>query len=309
VVRGHNLPSMGRTGWAIRTLELGVSALVLGGLTYVASRGLGGVWPGILVSGVFSWLGFQLVLSFVRGVEGLETRVKPRHAILAGCLSLVAACGALGLLFSFGQQLVIGVIIAGVAVVGTRMTRTQLGGLEPTLPQALRPAAVVVGVLFLLVGVAFGGSGAFRIMEAGTYAIDAGCEHPCAMVKGLWVRVLPNSDGDFVARLDPVSVVVRLRFWDEVAGDRVASPLVFTVSNPPAVYQNVTDRPGCEPWGSRVLHNGDVTQDLSLCFAVPQSQEADLAQLVLEWAQADVTASIGLGKKSSWGVGIDFSTG
>ena len=146
-------------------------------------------------------------------------------------------------------------------------------------------------------------------MEAGTYAIDAGCEHPCAMVKGLWVQVLPNSDGDFVARLDPTAVQVRLRFWDEVAGDRVASPLVFTVSDPPAAYQNVADRQGCEPWGSRVLHNGDRTQDLSLCFAVPQSQEADLAQLVLEWAQADVTAPIRLGKKSSWNVGIDFSTG
>src|SRR5258708_39624668 len=98
---------MGRTGWAIRTLELGVSALVLGGLRYVASRGLGGVWPGILVSGVFSWLGFQLVLSFVRGVEGLETRVKPLHAILAGCLSLGAACGGRRLLSSFGHQLVV----------------------------------------------------------------------------------------------------------------------------------------------------------------------------------------------------------
>jgi len=274
---------MGGGQWPLRTWELGVSALVLGGLMYLASRGMGGVWPGILVSGVFSWFGFQLVLSFVRGVGRLETRVQPRHAILAGCLSLVAACGALGLLVSFGQQLIIGVILAGAAVVGARLTKTQLGGLEPTLPQALRPTAVVVGVLFLLAGVALGGLGAFRMMEAGTYAVDAGCQHPCAMVKGLWVQVLPNSDGDFVARLDPTAVHVRLRFWDEVAGDRVASPLVFTVSNPPAVYQSVADRQGCEPWGSRVLHNGDRTQDLSLCFAVSQSQEADLSQLVLEW--------------------------
>jgi hypothetical protein len=301
--------------------KVGVTALALGVLIYLASRGLDRGWAGVLLSGVFSWFGFELTLSFVRRVGRLQTRIQPRHAILGGCLGFVAACGAGGLLLFFGQQLIYGVILGGVAALVAHRTglptMAQLGGLAPRpdtagdvgIPPFLGPVAVIVGVVCLVAGVTLAGLGTVRELEAYSYATDTACTHPCGMVHGLWVQVLPDTHGDFVTRLDSTAVQIRLRFRDDVVGDRIASQSGFTLTNPPAVYKLVADRGGCNPWESRLLHNGDSTGDLTVCFAISQSQEVDTSQLILEWAVGDVTAPILLGKKASSGIGIDVNTG
>lgn len=306
-----------------RILQVGVTALAIGALIFLASRGLDRGLAGILLSGTFSWFGFELTLSFVRRVGRLQTRIQPRHAILGGCLGLVAACGAGGLLLFFGEQLIYGVILGGVATVVAHRTSlptlAQFGGLEPmpdtaggsgpSIPLPLRPVAVVLALLFLVAGVSIAGLGTIRELEAYSYATDTACAHPCGMVRGLWAQVLPDAHGDFVTRLDPTAVQIRLRFRDDVAGVRTASRTGFTVTRPPVNYQQVADRLGCNPWEPRVLHNGDSTGDFTLCFAIPQSQEVDLSQLILDWTEGDVTSPILLGKKSRSGWGFDISTG
>ena len=303
-------------------LQVGVTALALGVLIFLASRGLDRGWGGILLSGVFSWFGFELTLSFVRRVGRLQTRIQPRHAILGGCVGLIAACGAGGLLLFFGQQLVYGVILGGVAAVAAHRTSwptlPQLGGLDPTpdaagagglsIPLPLRPVAVIVALLCLVAGLTLAGLGTIRELDAFGYAADTGCAHPCGMVQGLWVQVLPDAHGDFVTRLDSTAVQIRLRFRDDV-GDRIASQSGFTLTHPPDTYQQVADRKGCETWSSRVLHNGDSTGDLTLCFAIQPSQEVAFSQLVLDWAVGEVTVQIFLGKESRSDWGIDVTIG
>lgn len=313
-----------KMGFTTRMLRVGAGALAIGALLYFASRGIGGGWPGILLSGTFSWFGFELVLSFVRAIGREQTRIQPRHAILGGCLALVAACGAGGLLLFFGQQLVWGLILGGVTSFVTHRTQlptlAQISGVKlisetagasgpsiALLPP--RPVVATAAVLCLLAGVALGGLGTIRLLENYSYTTDIGCAHPCGMMRGLWVQVLPDAQGDFVTRLDATAVQVRLRFSDDVAGAKTANRSGFTLTNPPAVYEQVVDRQGCDAWAPRELHIGDSTANLSLCFAIPQSQEVDLSQLVLNWTEADATAPILLGKKAGSNFGIDVSTG
>jgi hypothetical protein len=125
------------------------------------------------------------------------------------------------------------------------------------------------------------------------------------MVHGLWVQVMPDSQGNVLARLDPGAVRLRVRFWDDVVGDRVASSSDFIVTDRPSIYYPLTDRPGCDAWPARTLHLDDNTVTMALCFAVTGSDNLSPDQLVLEWMFEGVTAPILLGKQSRGGMGMD----
>jgi hypothetical protein len=305
-------------------LQVGIAALAIGLLTLLASRMVNGGVAGILLSGLFSWFVFDLALSVVRSIWTVGTRVERRHAILGGCLVAIAGCGVAGLLLFFGYQLILGVILGAVASLVTNRTSLptlgQLIGIDPMpsgAPSMLnflpRPAAALLALLCVVAGIVFAGLGTFRVLEGYSDATDLYCAHPCGMVNGLWVQVMPDSQGNSVARLDPVAIRLRVRFWDDVAGSKTVIQNTFTLKNPPAVYKPLTDRPGCEPWPSRTLHMDGSTGVLTVCFAIPQSENVDFDQLVLEWAPASSTAPGGgmapilMGKKSRTGMSIDIN--
>jgi hypothetical protein len=173
----------------------------------------------------------------------------------------------------------------------------------------------VVGLVCLMAGYVFAGLGAVRTLESYAYLTDIGCTHPCGMVHGLWVQVMPDSQGNFVARLDEGAARLRVRFWNDEVGDRVASRDDFTVTNRidfamtgPSIYYPVTDRPGCDAWPARTLHLDDSTGTLALCFAVTGSDNSSPDKLVLEWALQGVVAPILLGKQTRDGMGIDIGS-
>jgi len=309
-----------------RVLRVGITVLAIGLLPLLASRSVGGGVAGILLSGFLAWVVFDLALSVVRGIWSVSQRVVPRHSILRGCLVAITSCGIGGLLLFFGYQLILGVIFGLVASLVTNRTSLptlrQLVGIEP-MPDGAggasmlnllpRRAAALFALLCVLAGIAFAGFGTFRALEGYSDATDLFCAHPCGMVNGLWVQVMPDSQGHTVARVDPAAVRLRVRFWDDVAGSKTVIQNTFTLKNPPAVYKPLTDRPGCEPWPSRTLHMDGSTGVLTVCFAIPQSENVDFDQLVLEWAPASSTAPGGgmapilMGKKSRTGMSIDIS--
>ena len=302
--------------FASRVLKVGVVALAIGLLIYLASRSSGGGVAGILLSAMLAWFAFELALSVVGGIWRMRKRVQGRHTILGGCLTGLAACGVGGLLLFFGYQVLLGIILGGLAVLITHRTAlptlAQLAGLEPmpddgapSTPLLLSRRAAAVGALAcLLAGLAFAGLGTFRVLEDYSFATDIWCTHPCGMMHGLWVQVLPDPQGAFVARLDAQAVQLRVHFWNDVAGDRVADRSAFTLTIPPLIYPPLTDRPGCDPWPPRILHLDDRTGDLALCFAVPQSDNVDFGQLVLNWSQVGGTAPILLRKQPRSGMAI-----
>jgi len=307
---------------ATGVLQVGITVLAMGLLIYLASRSLGGGLAGVLLSGMLAWLVFELLLSVVRGIRRVRARVQPRHTTLGGCLTGIAACGVGGLLLFFGYQLILGIILGGLAALVTHRTAlptlAQLAGLDPMPDNAgpggpplslllSRRAAAIAAVVCLLAGLVLAGLGTIRVLEGYSFATDIWCAHPCGMVDGMWVQVLPDSQGNFVARLDPAAVRLRVRFWNDVAGDKVASRSAFKLTIPPAIYQPLTDRPGCDPWPPRTLHLDNSTRDLTLCFAVPLSENVDLGQLVLEWMQAGGTAPILLRKQPRSGMGIQIN--
>jgi hypothetical protein len=304
-----------------RVLQAGITVLVIGLLILLSSRSVGGGVAGILLSGTLSWFAFELAQSVVRDIWRVRTRVEPHHTILGGCLTAIAACGAGGLLLFFGHQLVVGVILGVVASVVTHQTRlptlAQVTGLDPTPDTAGGPSfskllprsvAATVALLCMLAGIVFAGLGTVRGLEAYSQATDLRCAHPCGMVNGLWVQVLPNSQGDFVYRRDPATVGLQVRVWDDVAGDKLVSRAAFTLTYPPVTYEQSTSSQGCDAWPSRTLHLDDTTGTLTLCFAAPQSQIGDIDQLVLEWAPEGGKVPILLGKKARPDWGIAFST-
>jgi len=272
---------------------------------------------GVLLSGTLSWFAFEFALSIVRDIWRVRTRVEPHHTIVGGCLTAIAACGAGGLLLFFGHQLVLGVILGVIASVATHQTSlptlAQLAGIDPMPATAggpsfskflPRPVAAIVALLCVIAGIVFAGLGTFRVLEGYSQATDLTCTHPCGMVNGLWVQVMPDSQGEFVARLDPSAVRLRVRVWDDVAGDKVMSRSAFTLTNPPVIYESLTNSPSCDAWPSRVLHLDEGTGALSLCFAIPQSETVDFGQLVLEWAPAGGKAPILLGNRPHTGFAI-----
>lgn len=311
-----------RSSLASRALKVGALALAIGVLIYLASRSVGGGLAGIVLSGLIYWFAFELGISILRGLVPVPNGVQPRHMMVGGCMTVIAGSLAIGLILLSGQQLIWGVILGGVSTFLTHKTQlpslAQMWGVElmpgtadagPPIPLVLRPVAVVVALLFFLAGVAIGGLGTVRVLEGYSYAADTQCPHPCAMWHGLWVQVLPDAHGDFVTRLDSAAVQIRMRFSDDVAATQVVSQDGFTVSNPPAIYKQAGNRQGCGDWAPRVLHLGESTGDLTLCFAIQQSQEADFSQLILDWTKEGVDVPILLGKKVRSGWGFGFSTG
>ena len=306
-------------------LKAGALGLVIGLLIYFAARSAGGGLPGIFLSALLTWFAFEVAFLPVRGIWRARQHVKARHATLAGCLTLITVCGVGGLWVLFGTQLLIGVLLGGgFAVVNRRVgliTLPRLIGLE-ILPAPVGTAApvqmpltehvwslAVVGLVCLVAGFVFGGLGAVRSLESYSFLTDMGCAHPCGMVHGLWVQVVPDTHGNIVARLDTGAVRLHVRFWNDEVGDRVATPSDFTVTDRPSIYYPVTDRPGCEAWPARTLHLDDNTGTMALCFAVTGSDNLSPDQLVLEWVYQGVTAPILLGKQSRGGMGMSIDIG
>ena len=306
-------------------LKIGATGLVMGLLIYFAARSAGGGLPGIFLAALLTWFAFEVALVPVRGIWRARQHVKARHASLAGCLTILTVCGVGGLWAVFGTQLLIGVALgAGFAILNRRaglITLPRLIGLDIMPAPAGAATSVqmqlkqhvwslaVVGLVCLLAGVVFAGLGSVRRLESYSFLTDMGCTHPCGMVHGLWVQVMPDPQGNVVARLDPGAVRIGVRFWDDQVGDRVASPSDFTVTDRPSIYYPATDRPGCQAWPARTLHLDDSTGTMALCFAVTGSDNATPDQLVLEWVFQGVTAPILLSKQSRGGMGISIDIG
>jgi hypothetical protein len=313
------------------SLKVGAAGLVIGLLIFFAARSAGGGLAGILLGALLAWFAFEVAFLPVRGIWRASRRITPRHASIGGCLGVLTLCGVGGLWFLFGTQLLIGVALgAGLAILNRRvglLTLPRLIGLD-IMPAPSGTAAPVqmpltqhvwlmamVGLACLMAGYVFAGLGAVRTLESYAYLTDIGCVHPCGMVHGLWVQVMPDSQGNFVARLDTGAVRLRVRFWNDEVGDRVASRDDFTVTNRtdfnmvgPSIYYPVTDRPGCDAWPARTLHLDDSTGTMAICFDVTGSDNASPDKLVLEWALEGVDAPILLGKQSRDGMGIDIGS-
>jgi hypothetical protein len=313
------------------SLKVGAAGVVIGLLIFFAARSAGGGLAGIFLGALLAWFGFEVAFLPVRGLWRARQHFNPRHATIGGCLTIVTVCGVGGLWFLFGTQLLIGVALGtGLAILNSRvslLTLPRLIGLD-IMPAPAGTAApvqmpltqhvwlmAVVALVCLVAGYVFAGLGAVRTLESYAYLTDIGCIHPCGMVHGLWVQVMPDSQGNFVARLDTGAARLRVRFWNDEVGDRVASRDDFTVTNRtdfymrgPSIYYPVTDRPGCDAWPARTLHLDDSTGTLALCFAVTGSDNASPDKLVLEWALEGVTAPILLGKQSRDGMGIDIGS-
>jgi hypothetical protein len=303
------------------SLKIGAAGLVIGLLIFFAARSAGGGLAGILLGALLAWFGFEVAFLPVRGIWRARQHFNPRHATIGGCLTLLTICGVGGLWFLFGTQLLIGAALgAGLAILNRRvslLTLPRLIGLD-IMPAPAGTAApvqmlskqhvwslAVVGLVCLVAGLLLTGLGAWRSLESYSFLTDMGCTHPCGMVHGLWVQVMPDSQGNVVARLDPGAVRLRVRFWDDVVGDRVASPSDFIVTDRPSIYYPLTDRPVCDAWPARTLHLDDSTGTMALCFAVTGSDNLSPDQLVLEWMFEGVTAPILLGKQSRGGMGMD----
>jgi hypothetical protein len=302
-------------------LKVGVAGLVIGLLIYFAARSAGGGLAGLFLGALLAWFGFEVAFLPVRGIWRARQRVNPRHATIGGCLTVLTVCGVGGLWFLFGTQLLIGVALGfGLAILNSRvslLTLPRLIGLEimsapaGTVTPVEMPLShhvktlALLGLACLVAGYVFAGLGAVRSLEPYSALTDMGCTHPCGMVHGLWVQVMPDSQGNAVTRLDAGAVRLRVRFWDDVVGDRITSPSDFLVTDRPSIYYPVTDRPGCDAWPPRTLHLDDNTGTMALCFAVTGSDNASPDQLVLEWTLEGATAPILLGKQSRDGLAID----
>jgi len=294
---------------------------VIGLLIYFAGRSAGGGLAGILLGALLAWFAFEMALLPVRGIWRARQRVRPRHATIGGCLTALTVCGVGGLWVLFGWQLLLGVLLGvGLAILTRRvgvLTLPRLIGLDimpapaGTATPVQAPARehvwsmAVVGLVCLVAGFVFAGLGAARSLESYSFVTDLGCTHPCGMVHGLWVQVIPDSQGNVVTRLDTGAVRLSARFWDDVLGEKVANRDDFTVTNRPSIYYPVTDRPGCNAWPARTLHLDDNTATVAFCFDLPQSQDVGPDQLVLEWTFEGVTAPILLGKQSRSGLGME----
>jgi hypothetical protein len=312
-------------------IKIGAAGLVIGVLIFFAARSAGGGLAGIFLGAILAWFAFAAALLPVRAIWRARQEVNSSHAILGGCLTLLTVCGVGGLWVLFGSQLLIGALLGGGLAFLTQrtglITLPRLIGLD-VMPMPSGTAATVqmpatqhvwlmavVGLVCLLAGYVFAGLGSVRTLESYSFLTDIGCTHPCGMVHGLWVQVMPDSQGNFVARLDAGAVRLRVRFWNDEVGDRLASRDDFTVTNRtdfymrgPSIYYPVTDRPGCDAWPARTLHLDDSTGTMALCFDVTGSDNASPDRLVLEWALEGVDAPILLGKQSRDGMGIDIGS-
>lgn len=301
---------------ATRVLRVGVVALVIGLLVYFAARSSGGGLAGILLSSLLWWAAFEFAVLPVRAIWRTRQKVNAQHAILGGCLTAVSVCGGGGVFLLFGQQLILGLIIGPlIAYLTHRAEVISLArslGLDSMLPSAPTPASLiqlpgprwalaVVGLVSFLAGLIFMGLGMVRSLEVFTVLADV-CTHPCGMVHGVWVDLVPGSGGALVTRLDPAAVQLQVRFRDDVPGASVVSRDDFTLEMPPATYPQLTDRPACGAWPPQTIHIDDITAVLALCFAVPESESVDFSQFVLDWRQPGSSVQVLLGRTQPTGV-------
>jgi hypothetical protein len=305
-----------RVHFATRVLQVGITALAIGALIYFAARSSSGGLAGILLTGLISWFAFECAMSVVRVFWRVRARINPQHASLGSCFGTIAVCGAGGLVLLFGYQLILGVLLGALAAFLTHRTAlptlSQLAGLDP-IPERpgsgapflsrfqSRRTAAALGLVGILAGVLLAGLGTVRVLEGYSVATDYLCTHPCGMVGGLWVQVMPDSRRAVVTRLDPLAVQLRVRFREDVPGDKSVSRSDFALVTPPVTYPHLTDRQGCDPWPSKIFHIDDTTGDLALCFAIPLSDSVDFAKLVLEWTHGGARINISLGKPNVTG--------
>lgn len=308
----------GRQGnLAGRVLRVGVTVLAVGVLMYFATRSAGGGIAGILLSALVSWIAFSAAFRVVRGLWRESQRIKARHAILGGCVTAIALCALGGFLLVFGSQLLFGIIVGGAVAIfqdrGGSVSWRQLVGLDPNVAPAADPAAsaappvtvwagpvavaaaAAVALVCVVVGILFAGLGTIRALEGSGNFTDFYCSRPCAVVKGLWVHVIPDTDGQLVARPDPATIEVRVTFSEDLASDPVTTAADFTLVSAASTYPRSLSRPECASWQVR-LHMDQKTGVYTVCFSIPPGVSVDPDKLVLNWTPFfEETAEIPLG--------------
>jgi len=315
--------------WANLSLRIGIWVLALGGLVFLAARSVGGGVAGIILSSLLWWGVFEFAVLPVRAAWTQGQKLSPRHATLGGCLTLIAVCGGGGIFFLFGPSLILGLIIGPVVSLLSHRTDTlsiarSLGVnvALPSAPQRVTPpfqlpgprwALAVVGLVAFLGGLTFMSLGALRSVEVYATVSDF-CLHPCGMIHGVWVDVVPGSGGAAVERIDQGTVAIQVRFHNDVAEARTVSRGDFVLELPASkglpqtTYPPLTDRPACPAWRAQTLHIDQATATLALCFAVPQSSNVALDQLLLDWSQTGGSIQVSLGKPGTGGININAGT-
>jgi hypothetical protein len=316
--------------WANLSLRIGIWALALGVLVFLAARSVGGGVAGIILSALLWWGVFEFAVLPVRATWSEGRRLTPQHATLGGCLTLISICGGGGIFLLFGPSLILGLIIGPiVAVLSHRNDTISIArslGLNVALPPAPQPASppfqlpgprwalAVLGLVAFLGGLTFMSLGTLRSLEVYGTVTDF-CLHPCGMAYGVWVDVVPGPGGAAVTRLDSAAVGMQVRFHNDVAEARTVSRDQFTLELPATtelprtMYPALTVQPACPAWTPRTLHIDEATADLALCFAVPQSSNVALDQLVLDWSQPGGSIQVSLGKPGTGTGGITLNAG
>ena len=323
---------------------VGLATLAIGVLIFFAVRSQNGGLAGILLSGVFSWLLFEGTWTLIRAINDARVTVAAQHRIAGGCLGAILLCGIGGFWVVFGSQIILGVVFGGIVTFINH--RGMLANWSQALSQGSAPAAgsggqstpvvnwsgligltpipspersvplsqhtwakLLAGLLGLLVGFVFFGFGAFRFLESSTVLGDVGCTHPCGMMRGVWMQVMRDSQGEVVTRIDSTTVQLRMRFWDDVPGDQTISRTDFALKNALATFEQVSGRPGCDAWSPRKIRIDGNINDLTLCFTISQADNVDLNHLYLVWSpRPDWVAEIPLCKVLSAACEIVLAT-
>lgn len=290
---------------AARVVQVGATVLAIGVLMYFASRSADGGLAGILLSALLSWIAFGVALGVVRGLWRESQRIKIRHAILGGCVTAIALCAIGGILLLFGTQLMVGVIIGGLAAIfqdrAGSVSWRQLVGLDPNPPPATDPApspaappvtvwagpmgvagAALIALVCVVAGIFFAGLGTIRALEGVGNFTDYFCSPPCAVVKGLWMHVIPDSRGNIVALPDPATIQLRVSFSNDLPGERVTSAAEFALIGPASTYPQSLGRAECGLWEVH-LHIDEKSGVHAVCFSIPPGVSVDPNQLVLDW--------------------------
>ena len=290
-------------------LQVGLATLATGVLIFFAARTQGGGLYGIVLFSLLSWPFFEGGWAILGGIAKVRARVEPRHRVAGGCLGAVLFCSGLLFVQCLGWQALLGIAVGGVLtavnqrgsfvnwprLLGLATTSPPADSTEPAIPPRLHPwAKAGAGLLAALVGFVFAGFGTFRFLETNSVYTDSGCTHPCALVHGLWVQVMPDPEGSVVTRVDPSTVRLSLRFWDDAPGDKTIRPSDFALKTSETTYEQLVGSPGCDAWTPRTIGIDGVVSGLALCFTVPQA--VDLSQLVLDWTPPGGAAEIWLGQ-------------
>lgn len=232
-------------------------------------------------------------------------------------MTAVALCALGGFLLLFGSQLLIGIFVGGIAALfedrAGSVSWRQLVGLDSNVAPAADPAtsaappltvwagplgvagAALLTLVCVVVGIFFVGLAAIRAVEGSGNFTDFFCSRPCAVVKGLWVHVIPDSDGQFVALPDPATIEVRVTFSEDLPSDPVATAADFVLTGPASTYQQSLSRPECALWQVR-LHMDEKTGVYTVCFSIPTGVSVDPGKLLLNWTPFfGETAEIPLG--------------